>query len=660
MRKHLFHAALALCLVMISGVAAAQTCDEIQRYTAEGLPDSPLVGQSVTVTGTIFVKPGTYNGGSHYIMDATGGITFYLSGTGLVEGDEVEVTGTVDSFNGHEIDLSGPSFSPATGVPLVPVDMTVPEALDPSYETVGTYARTTGRVTVVEPGVPGVSGGDFWMVDDTIIDPPDTLHLYVDKDTQIDMLAIDVDDIYQAEGPLVVYNGEIEMKPRMQTDLVEDPFGDTLPVISNVECVDWVPDPGETVNVTATITDDSAVGSASVYYRTNDNDDTAPGPWLSVAMTDQGSDVWSGSIPGQISEIVDFYVEATDDGAQTVTNPGNAPIGHFSVFIGTVSIYDMCTVHPDSTNQSNLYNGKFVNVQGVITAGTGQAGAASKFIMQEADPNPATGDYTFGGLLVYEGSAAGTYYRGDLVQVGGMGNEYFGLSQVLPHTPNAINLVSWGNDLPVAERAQTRVLADDEASDVDGTGNLGEAYESVWVKTFTATVSDTLGFGDYTVCDKFTAANDSLVVGPLVTLAYEPTIGDILTVEGFMDYDYGDRKIVPINDAFIVMSGASAVGDETPTIRSAGGFERIFPNPFNPTTKISFAVNRDNLVQLNLYNIRGEKVRTLISDRLPANTYTLEWDGKDDAGSSLASGTYFARLRIGAEVMQVRKLALVK
>ena len=58
--------------------------------------------------------------------------------------------------------------------------------------------------------------------------------------------------------------------------------------------------------------------------------------------------------------------------------------------------------------------------------------------------------------------------------------------------------------------------------------------------------------------------------------------------------------------------------------------------------------------------LRGEKVRTLISDRVPANTYTLEWDGKDDAGSSLASGTYFARLRIGAEVMQVRKLALVK
>ena len=130
-----------------------------------------------------------------------------------------------------------------------------------------------------------------------------------------------------------------------------------------------------------------------------------------------------------------------------------------------------------------------------------------------------------------------------------------------------------------------------------------------------------------------------------------------------MNYYYGDYVIVPVSDAYITDLGLcepSAVDDTLPAILPAGGFKNIVPNPFNPVTKISFKLNRDNLVQLNVYNIRGEKVRTLISDRVPANTYTLEWDGKDDAGSSLASGTYFARLRIGAEVMQVRKLALVK
>ncbi|MCP4573865.1 MAG: hypothetical protein GY838_16020 [bacterium] len=659
MRTHLFRAALTMCLVMISGAAVAQTpatCDEIQRYTAAGVPDSPLVSQLVTVTGTIYVQPGTFNGGSHYIMDATGGLTFYLSGTGLVVGDEIEVTGTVDSFNGSEIDLSGASISPATGVPLTPVVMTVPEVMSPDYETVGTFAQTVGTVVDINPGSPGVSNGDFRIIDGTT----DTLMIFIDKDTMIDMTAIDVGDVYQAQGAVVNYSGLIEIKARMQADLIENPLGDTLPVIQNIECTNWVPMANDPIVVTADISDDNGVTSATLYYRTNDNEGLTPGSWSSVAMATTGGDAWDGTIPGQTSELVDFYVEATDTGAQTVTNPGNAPTGYYTVFIGIVSIYDMCTVHPDSSSQANNYNGLFVNVEGIITAGTGQAGANSKFIMQEADANPATGDYTFGGLLIYEGSAQGTYYRGDLVQVGGTGNEYFGLSQVLPHTGNAINLVSFGNTLPEPEVVRTRILGDDLWAVDDGTGNLGEAYESVWVKTHTSTVADTLGYGDYTVCDKFTAAGDTVIVGPLVTLAYQPILGDILTLEGFMDYDYGDRKIVPISDAFIVLSGATAVGDDTPTVVSAGGFQKIYPNPFNPTTKISFAVNRDELVQLNFYNIRGEKVRTLVSDRLPAADYTFEWDGKNDAGSHLASGTYFARLRIGAEVMQVRKVALVK
>lgn len=662
MRKHLFHAALVLCLVMISGAAVAQTaalCDSVQRYTWNvGDPNSPLDGQLVTITGTIFVQPGTYNGGTTSIMDATGGVTFYDTGSGLLVGDEVEVTGTVSDYSG-EIQLIGTSYGPATGVPLTPVEMTVPVVLAPDYESIGTFARTVGRVTSVSGGTGG-SSGTFTLVDNLAATPLDTLLCYIDSDTGADLGAMEVDDIYQVDGPVVNYNGLIEMKPRMQADLVENPGGDTLPVIQNVECVNWAPLASDPIAVTADITDDSAVTSASVYYRTNDNEGLTPGGWSSVAMSDQGGDVWEGTIPGQTSELVDFYIEATDDGAQTVTSPGNAPTGYYSVFVGIVSIYDMCTVHPDSSNQSNVYNGLFVNVEGVVTAGTNQAGANSKFIMQEAEPNPATGDYTFGGLLVYEGSAQGTFYRGDLVQVAGTGNEYFGLSQVLPHTPNAINLVSYGNDLPVAEIVRTRILGDDDAADVDGTGNLGEAYESVWIKTHTSTVADTLGYGDYTVCDKFTAAGDTVVVGPLVTLAYAPVIGDMLTLEGFMDYDYGARKIVPIDDAYIVMSSATAVGDDLPTVVSAGGFQKIYPNPFNPTTKISFAVNRDNMVQLNFYNIRGEKVRTLVSDRLPASSYTFEWDGKDDTGSTLASGTYFARLRIGAEVMQVRKVALVK
>ncbi len=65
-------------------------------------------------------------------------------------------------------------------------------------------------------------------------------------------------------------------------------------------------------------------------------------------------------------------------------------------------------------------------------------------------------------------------------------------------------------------------------------------------------------------------------------------------------------------------------------------------------------------MQLNVYDIRGQKVRTLLQGEMPANEYKITFDGKNDNGQSLASGQYFARLRIGNEVMQVRKMSLVK
>ena len=84
MKKHLFGMALCMCLVLISGVATAQDIDDIQVYDAGGAPASPYLGQSVTVTGAITVVKGTYNSGTWYVQDATGGITFFDSALAVV------------------------------------------------------------------------------------------------------------------------------------------------------------------------------------------------------------------------------------------------------------------------------------------------------------------------------------------------------------------------------------------------------------------------------------------------------------------------------------------------------------------------------------------------------------------------------------------------
>jgi hypothetical protein len=532
----------------------------------------------------------------------------------------------------------------SSGNTVVPMTLDIPTILS-DFENVGWLNYAEGEVTD--------KGGDnfSFTAGDSI------LFNYIDSTTGINIGAVDVGDIYGVTSPIFADNGNIQYKPRFQTDLVENPGGDTLPVISAVNSDNWTPEASDPVTISATIVDDSAVASATLYYR--DNDGVTPGAWMSVPMADQGGDIWAGTIPGAHASLnVDYYLEATDDGAQTVVFPGDAPTGFFTFAVGFVKIYDAVYAHPDSVSQAPAMDGQFVNIQGVVTAGTNHHGSPTQFVVQEADPNPATGDRKFSGILVYETTALYEYFQGDEVAIGGQIDEYFGLTEMIPHNGNAVYLLGFGQDLPGPAKVTTRELADDSTADIDGDGIMGEAWESVWVETYNAACLDTLGYGEYIVSTTG-ARPDSLVVDPLIELTYVGTIGDVLKVTSYMDYAFGRRVIVPIADEYIIQTGLTVV-DDTPTVMSAGGFNSVAPNPFNPRANIKFTVNRSNLVQLNVYNIRGQKVKTIVQDRLDANEYDFVWDGKNDAGQNVSSGTYFARLRIGAEVVQVRPMTLLK
>jgi hypothetical protein len=656
MKKHLFGMALLTCLVMISGTAMAQTIDDIQYYdpiTGAPLPgqepppgyNTDLSGALVTVTGVV-VEKGQYSSASAHIQGATGGISvFYGSGTFNANlGDEVELTGTVGLFR-DQIQIGGATSATVltTGNTVVPQILTVGQVVS-DYENVGWLSSVIGTVSEV-------TASNFSVYDGT-----DTVLVYIDSTTGIDISAVDVGDVYEITSPITIDFGLIELKPRFQGDLVENPGGDTLPVISNVENSNWTPLANQSFTISATIVDDIGVSSATLYYR--DSDSVTPGAWSSVPMSNTGGNVFAGTVPGGHTDSqVDYYIEAVDTGAQTVTLPGAAPTVFLSVAVGFTPIYEVQYAHPDSSSQSAAFNGRFVNIQGVVTAGTSQVGSPTKFIVQEPDVNPATGDHSFSGILVYETTAAAEYFQGDLVAIGGEIDEFFGLTEMLPHNGNAVYLLDFGQDLPGPARVNTRTLADDSTADIDGDGIMGEAWESVWVQTFPAAVLDTLGFGEYILSDTG-ARPDSLKVDPLTQLTYEPIIGDVLKITSYMDYSFGVREIIPIADEFIIQTGASAV-DDTPTIVSAGGFRSLAPNPFNPKTTIKFVVNRESLTQLNIYNIRGQKVRTVVQDVL-VGEQVFVWDGTTDSGQAVASGAYFARLRIGNELVQVKQMTLLK
>jgi hypothetical protein len=83
------------------------------------------------------------------------------------------------------------------------------------------------------------------------------------------------------------------------------------------------------------------------------------------------------------------------------------------------------------------------------------------------------------------------------------------------------------------------------------------------------------------------------------------------------------------------------------------------PNPFNPSTRLEFGVPVASLVQLDLHDGRGRFVRTLVRGTVAAGVHRALWDGRDAGGRRVASGVYFARLRVGAAIM-TRKLVMLE
>lgn len=86
---------------------------------------------------------------------------------------------------------------------------------------------------------------------------------------------------------------------------------------------------------------------------------------------------------------------------------------------------------------------------------------------------------------------------------------------------------------------------------------------------------------------------------------------------------------------------------------------RIFPNPFNPTTTIAFTTINPKDISVDVYNVRGQKVKTIHKGSLPAGNHQLQWNGVDENGRSVASGLYFTRIKDGNNV-KVIKMMLMK
>jgi len=105
-----------------------------------------------------------------------------------------------------------------------------------------------------------------------------------------------------------------------------------------------------------------------------------------------------------------------------------------------------------------------------------------------------------------------------------------------------------------------------------------------------------------------------------------------------------------------LLNAADAAG-EIPTDFSLG---QNYPNPFNLSTQIKYEVPTKAKVKLEIYNVKGELVRTLIDGKeIEPGQYRIEWDGKNERGVVVASGIYIYRMKAG-KFEHAKRMALIK
>ena len=119
------------------------------------------------------------------------------------------------------------------------------------------------------------------------------------------------------------------------------------------------------------------------------------------------------------------------------------------------------------------------------------------------------------------------------------------------------------------------------------------------------------------------------------------------------------------NDAWIFMlddflvTGRPQSGDDPNAPVVATELHGNYPNPFNPETTISFSVKDKGHVKVDIYNVKGQLVKTLVNGNMNSGKYDIVWNGRDNAGNAVSSGVYFYKMNAG-KYSSTKKMIMMK
>ncbi len=179
-------------------------------------------------------------------------------------------------------------------------------------------------------------------------------------------------------------------------------------------------------------------------------------------------------------------------------------------------------------------------------------------------------------------------------------------------------------------------------------GSVIEAYDASGALVGESVVRTAGQFGFMPVYGAETLTGDAVgkSAGSVITLKVNGEVAEqTVTWTG-----NGDR--IRINEL-------TTAGKNNGNLPTSFTLKQNYPNPFNPETAIDYVVGQSGHIELAIYNILGDKIKTLVSGYQAAGSYTIKWKADTDGGTSVASGVYFYKLTAG-DYTETRKMSLLK